>query len=156
MNILKFKAEIDIKLIKHYNYTNNSINVSYSQYFIFIINFRNSSTTSKKHVHTYLYGEEGQFCECSEIPFPSMAGSSTPSTTCNAKESVDMDSSAEQITSAGFMAMFGKTPAPSKDISHCKRQIFEKDHFDSGLSLLLSNISCIAFYFRKPTCSKHQ
>ena len=44
-----------------------------------------------------------------------VGGSSTPITTCSAKESVDMDSSTKQITSAGLMAMFGKTPAPFKE-----------------------------------------
>ena len=44
-----------------------------------------------------------------------VGGSSTPHVTCSGKDTVDMDSSAEQMTSAGLMAMFVKMPAPSKE-----------------------------------------
>ena len=44
-----------------------------------------------------------------------VGASSTPLVTCSGKDTVDMDSSAEQMTSAGLMAMFGKMPMPSKE-----------------------------------------
>ena len=51
---------------------------------------------------------------CSDLQFPDMAGGSSPALASCSKENVDMDSSAEQMTSAGLMAMFGKAP-PSKE-----------------------------------------
>ena len=44
-----------------------------------------------------------------------VGGSSTPQVTCSGKDTVDMDSSAKQMTSAGLMAMFGKMLPPSKE-----------------------------------------
>ena len=62
-----------------------------------------------------MYGED-QDCEFSDIQFLDMVGaSSTPLITCSGKDTVDMDSSAKQMTSAGLMAMFGKMPVPSKE-----------------------------------------
>ena len=82
----------------------------------------NSSSTSKRHVCRNLYPDE--YCESSDIPFPSVAGAtSTPITTCSGKESVDMDSSTEQITSERLMAMFSKTPVTSKE--HKKKPIHQ-------------------------------
>ena len=72
-------------------------------------------------------------------------GSSTPITTCSAKESVDMDSSTEQITSAGLMAMFGKTPGPSKEI---KKQLTKgsSDKFkEMATEVALPDCSTVAF-----------
>ena len=62
-----------------------------------------------------MYGED-QDHDFSDVPFPDMVGgSSTPHVTCSGKDTVDMDSSAKQMTSAGLMAMFGKMLAPSKE-----------------------------------------
>ena len=62
-----------------------------------------------------MYGKD-QDHDFSDIPFPDIVGgSSTPHITCSGKDTVDMDSSAEQMTSAGLMAMSGKTPAPFKE-----------------------------------------
>ena len=61
-----------------------------------------------------MYGED-QDHNFRDIPFLDMVeGSSTHHVSCSGKDTVDMDSSAEQMTSAGLMAMFGKMPAPSK------------------------------------------
>ena len=62
-----------------------------------------------------MYAEDQEH-DFSDIPFPEMVGgSSTPHVTCSGKDTVDMDRPAKQMTSAGLMAMFGKTLAPSKE-----------------------------------------
>ena len=62
-----------------------------------------------------MYGED-QNRDFSAIQFLDMVGaSSTPLITCSGKDTVDMDSSAKQMTGAGLMAMFGKMLAPSKE-----------------------------------------
>ena len=77
-----------------------------------MINFRQPINV---RVCRNLYGED-QDREFSDIQFPDMVGPlSTPLITCSGKNTVDMDSSAEQMTSAGLMAMFGKMPVPSKE-----------------------------------------
>ena len=80
-----------------------------------------------------MYGED-QDRDFSNVPFPDMVGgSSTPHVTCSGKDTVDMDSSAKQMTSAGLMVIFGKTPVPSKE----KRQLTKAGSADKFEEWLL-------------------
>ena len=75
-----------------------------------------------------------------------MAGAtSTPITTCSGKESVDMDSSTEQITSAGLMAMFGKMPVTSKEHKKLSTKGSSNEFKEMSTEVSSSYCSMIAF-----------
>ena len=93
-----------------------------------------------------MYGED-QDLDFSDIQFLDMVGGSSTPHICSGKDTVDMDSSAEQMTSAGLMAMFGKMPAPSME----KRQLTKgrsADKFEE-MALESSSPDCSMLAFKR-------
>ena len=94
-----------LHLKKSYKYRNYNVNLRVLHSFIYFYDqFQSAHQHQRVKVCRNLYSED-QDCDFSDVPFPGMVGgSSTPHVTCSGKDTVDMDSSAEQMTSAGLIA----------------------------------------------------